>query len=293
MGTEKKTFYMHKISNLFNIRKIVTVHYQALEKNYLFPEEEHDFWEINYADKEDVFIGVSGTRIQLKQGEILFHAPNEFHAVRALNSAPNLFVISFNCVSPAMARFVRYQTTLDKTLKTYLSAIIREADKTYIIPKNDPDLKKLKLRSDALVGGEQLIKTYLEQFLIFLLRSITVTTPPSFPQKDAQNDPLVERIHQYLLAHLDQVIRIEDLCREFDYSRSYLNRRFQAKTGQSLAAYAMGLKIGEAKRLIRETELNFAQISARLAFENPQYFSRVFKEKTGMTPTEFKKRAHV
>ena len=68
METEKKTFYMHKISNLINIRKIVTVHYQALEKNYLFPEEQHDFWEINYADKEDVFIGVGGTRIQLKQG---------------------------------------------------------------------------------------------------------------------------------------------------------------------------------------------------------------------------------
>ena len=67
----KKQFYMHKIANLLNIQKIVTIHYQALERNYVFPEETHDFWEINYADKGGVSIGVENKKIHLKQGEIL------------------------------------------------------------------------------------------------------------------------------------------------------------------------------------------------------------------------------
>ena len=278
---------------VINVSSIVTIHYFEFGPAFAYAGEQHNFWELVYVDKGSILAQRDGETLILKQGEILFHKPNEFHSLRSLDSSPNIFIISFNSVSPAMARFVKYQTNLDKTLKTYLSSIIKEAEKTYVIPKNDPNLKKLELREDALIGGEQLIKTYLEQFLIFLIRSMITSAAPSFPQKDEVLDPLVESVRQYLIAHVESSVRIEDLCREFDYSRSYLSRRFQEKTGQTLAAYAMQLKIDEAKRLIRETDLNLAQISARLSFETPQYFSRVFKRKTGMTPTEFKKRAYI
>jgi len=55
----------------------------------------------------------------------------------------------------------------------------------------------------------------------------------------------------------------------------------------------MKRRMERAKELIRAGDLNFAQISARLSFENPQYFSRVFKKEYGMTPTEFKNMAHI
>lgn len=278
---------------LVNVSSIVTIHYYEFGPAFNFAGEQHDFWEIVYVDKGCVQIRRDEETLTLKQGELLFHAPNEFHSIRALDSAPNIFVISFHCKSAAMVRFTKYRTLLNKTLKVYLSSIIKEAKKTYIIPKNDTELKKLKTRSDAMLGGEQLIKTYLEQLLIFLLREMITADALSFPQQDAQADPLVDAIRQYLVAHMEQNVRIADLCNEFDYSRSYLSRRFLMRTGQTLAAYATQLKIDEAKRLIRETGLNFSQISARLAFENPQYFSRVFKRVTGMTPTEFKNRAHI
>ena len=103
----------------------------------------------------------------------------------------------------------------------------------------------------------------------------------------------MEAIKQYLAQHISDTIRVEDICNEFDYSRSYLNKRFQNETGISLAAYMNTLKIEEAKRMIRESKLNFAQISEYLSFDNPQYFSRVFKNHTGMTPTEFRNRVHI
>lgn len=289
----KNSYIRTKPKIVIDVTSIVTIHYFEFGPTFAYAGERHDFWELVYVDKGIVSVQRDGETLTLKQGEILFHAPKEFHAIRALNSSPNFFIISFYCTSPAMARFVRYRTWLDKTLNTYLASIIKEAEKTYRIPKNDPDLKKLALRENALVGGEQLIKTYLEQFLIFLLRSMISVKAPSFPQKDAVSDPLIASVRQYLAAQVEKNIRIEDLCREFGYSRSYLSHRFQSKTGQTLAAYAMELKIDEAKRLMRETDLNLSQISARLAFENPQYFSRVFKRVTGMTPTEFKKRAYI
>lgn len=63
----------------------------------------------------------------------------------------------------------------------------------------------------------------------------------------------------------------------------------RAQTGETLAAYAVKARVARARRLIREGDLNFAEISDRLGFDNPQYFSRVFKRVMGMTPSEFRR----
>lgn len=290
----KAEYIKIKPKTVLNISSIVTIHYYEFGQSFVFQGESHDFWEMVYVDKGRVQIRRDREQIVLEQGQVVFHRPNEFHSIQALDSAPNFFVVSFTCQSDAMAYFERYQTQLDRTLKSYLSAIIREAEQTYVIPKNDTELKKLERKEDAPLGGEQLIKTYLEQLLLFLLRSITKKGETGvFPQKEPEKNPLVQAILGYLGERVEETVRIEDICAEFGYSRSYLSRVFQAETGETLAACAMAMKVDRAKRLIRETDMNFSQISARLSFENPQYFSRVFKRHTGMTPSEFKNRAHV
>lgn len=290
----KSSYIKIRPKTLINISRIVTIHYYEFGPNFVFQGESHDFWEMVYVDKGKVQVRRDEEALILKQGELLFHQPNEFHSIRSIDSSPNFFVISFSSTSPAMAYFRKYRSQLDNTLKQYLSSIIKEAEKTYLIPKNDPSLKKLHRKENAPLGGEQLIQTYLEQLLIFLLRTITKEgSLVSFPKKGSQEDPLVSAIKQYFAQHITDTVRVEDICNEFDYSRSFLNKRFQNETGQSLAAYFTALKIEEAKRLIRDSDLNFAQISERLSFDNPQYFSRVFKNHTGMTPTEFKNRAHI
>ena len=181
---------------------------------------------------------------------------------------------------------------LERSHKNLLSAIITEAEKTYIIPKNDPDLRKLRRNPDSPIGGEQLIKIYLEQLLIFLLRSLTEKDTSVLPQVNVEEVPLITAQEEYLTILFEENIRIEEICHAFGYSKSFLSRLFREHTGQSLAEFARKMKIERAKELIRQNNLNFAQISARLSFENPQYFSRVFKRQYGMTPTEYKNRAH-
>lgn len=285
---------LKKINAVINISRIVTIHYDEYGPNFVFHGESHNFWELVYVDKGKVQIRRDDEDMILEQGEIIFHRPNEFHSIRSLDSSPNFFVITFVCSSPVMQHFERYTTRLDKHLKVFVSSIIREANNTYHIPKNDATISHLPYKNDAPLGGEQLIKTYLEQLLIFLLRTITKKGDISiFPQKQTDANPLVSAVKDYLAARVEETVRIEDICHEFGYSRSFLSKQFQSQTGESLMSYATGLKIDRAKQLIRETGMNFTQISALLAFENPQYFCRVFKRRTGMTPTEFKNRAHI
>ena len=285
----KATYVKTKLQSVINVSKIVTIHYYEFNRNFVFGGESHDFWEMVYIDKGRVEIAQDEEHIELNQGEIVFHRPNEFHSIRALDSSPNFFVLSFVCDSATMRYFEKFHTVLDKTLQPFLSSIIREAEQTYIIPKNDPSLKRLVKKEAAPLGGEQLIKTYLEQLLILLVRGAVLKEKTGvFPSKESMESHIVGSVKKFLQENANDVVRVNDVCKKLGYSKSYLSTLFREQSGETLAAYATRVKIDRAKQMIRDGNKNFTEISDALSFDNPQYFSRVFKRVTGMTPTEFK-----
>ena len=286
----KATYVKTNLTSILNVSKIVTIHYYEFDKNFVFEGESHNFWELIYVDKGQIEIRQDDNKIVLSQGEIAFHKPNEFHSVKAYESAPNFFVISFVCLSSAILCLEKFHTELDKNLKPFLASILSEAEKTFEIPKNDPLLKKLQKKEDAVIGGEQLIKTYLEQLLIFLVREVTKHKKTDiFPSKESMETHLVTAVKNFIEEKICDTFRVNELCEKLGYSKSYLSRLFNEQTGDTIASYAVKRKIVKAKSLIREQNSNFAQISDVLNFDNPQYFCRVFKRITGITPTEYKK----
>ena len=285
----KASYVKTQFKNVINVSRIVTVHDYEFDSSFIFEGERHDFWEMVYIDKGKVEVRADEERLTLSQGEIVFHKPNEFHSIRALDSAPNFFVISFVCQSPLIDHLEKYHTLLDKKLHGFISSIIKESEASYVIPKNDTRLKKLVKKPSAPIGGEQLIKTYLEQFLILLVRNIVKEDEPSlFPSKESMETHLVSEAKRILSEHAERPFCVNDLCVELGYSRSYLSHLFREQTGDTIASFAIGQKIKRAKQLIRDGRYNFTQISDRLSFENPQYFSRVFKRVSGMSPSEFR-----
>lgn len=288
----KKDYIKTRPKTVVDITKIVTIHYNEVGKGFRFEGESHDFWEMVYVDKGSVAITRDGEEVLLSQGEVIFHRPNEFHTIRAFESTPNFFVISFVSSSLSMRFFERFCCVLKKEHKSLLTSIINEAEQSYHIPKNDPDLRKLRRKKDAPLGSEQLIKGYMEQLLIYLLRTEEKEKAFTLPQL-TEEAPLISALKDYISSRCEENIRIDEICRAFGYSKSFLSRIFREHTGQSLSAFATAKKMERAKELLRADHLNITQISARLSFENPQYFARVFKRECSMTPTEYKNRAHI
>ena len=284
----KATYVKTSIKSLVNITKIVTIHYYEFDSKFVFGGESHDFWEMVYVDGGRVKVKSGDEECVLSQGDIIFHAPNEFHSIRALDSSPNFFVISFVCPSPAMECLVGYRTTLDRMLKPFISSIIKEAENSFVIPKNDPSLRKLTKKENAALGGEQLVKNYLEELLILLMRAIAKKESASlFPSKESMENHLVKATREFIEERVYENLRLSDICRALGYSKSYLSKLFREQTGESIAGFAVKTKIKKAKQLIREGNMNFSEISDKLSFDNPQYFSRVFKRETGVTPSAF------
>ena len=287
----EKKYYRHKIENLLLINRIITIHYFEFAKNFCFAEESHDFWELVYADKESIFCTMDNTEIVLNEGELLFHKPNERHSLRANGkSAPNVFIISFECKSEAVRFFENRKLTLDKSLLRFIYALIEEGKKTFHFLYSDPELKKMSLLKKPTLGGQQLIKNYLEILLINLMRNETEKENAEvvFLPHEQLGEHIAKQVVAFLKEHLHERLEIADICNALNYTKSYIFEQFKKATGRSVMAYFTQLKMEKAKRLLRETELSVTQIADSLAFDTPNYFSKSFKKLTGYTPLQYK-----
>lgn len=284
----KATYLKTTLKNLITVNKIVTVHDYELDKNFVFSGEEHDFWELVYVDHGKVLFTCDQGEVQVEGGEIIFFKPNEFHSSRALSSYINALNVSFECKSMALKSLENYHAKLEKSLIYFLVSFLKECNMTYEMPKNR-SLTKLVRKKDSVLGSEQLIRTYLEQFLILLLRSMSEKKQfMMFPTKESMQHHLVLDIKKFVEENIEKAIRVEDLCKYLGYSKTYVSRLFHEQTGNTLAKYVNETKIHKAKELLRVSNLNIAEVSERLSFDNPQYFSRVFKKFCKMSPMQFK-----
>lgn len=282
-----------KLQDTITIQNIYSIHYFEYMCDFSFPGESHDFWEFLCVDKGEVNVLADKKPHVLKKGEIIFHKPNEFHNVNSNGLiAPNLVVISFSCASPSMSFFEEKVLQISESERLLLAQIIQEAKHVFDGRLDDPYQEELIKAKKPAFAGEQLIRLYLEQLLIQLIRRYTIGIPSqntllvkSIKQK--ADGELFEQIQKYMETHIRETLTIEQICKNNSIGRSQLQKLFRSKSGYGAIEYFSRLKVDLAKQMIRENHYNFTQIADALGFSSIHYFSRQFKQITGMTPSEY------
>ena len=99
-----------------------------------------------------------------------------------------------------------------------------------------------------------------------------------------------QKIKTYIENHYHQEIKIEELAKKLNYTRNHLYKLFKKEYGVSPSEYVMTLRIEKAKMLFRDhtKKLSVSDVAYAVGFTDPLYFSRIFHQKTGASPTEFK-----
>ncbi len=273
------------------VDSIVTLHYFEHAKDYVFEGEKHDFWELVYVDKGRLEVIAEDQGYELTQGQIIFHKPNEFHNLYANGTvAPNLVILTFVCHSPAMAFFENKITYVSSRQRELLARIIEEGRQAFSGPLGDPYTLQMPRAKEAPFGCEQLINLYLETLLIDMIRNespLCERPKPSSSIKTRSDNDLVNRIIHYMEEHLCDSLSFSAICRYSAQSATNLKTIFKSVTGLGVMEYYRKLKIDQAKILLRESNGNITQIADRLGYTSVQYFSRHFKQATGMTPREY------
>lgn len=283
-----------QLRSVIAVNRMVTIRYYEYTNSFVFPGEFHDFWEFVCVDKGEVIAQAEDQCFLLKKNQVIFHKPNEFHAIRTEGKrGPNLFVLSFECRSPAMSFFENRILTVDAVAKQLLSAIINEARSAFPDSIFSPSVAPLQRAKNAAFGAEEMIRLYLEHLLIHWIRTGTSDETAQESQRVAgcllaeQNGSCIDALEKYLEIHIRDPLNMDQICRDFAIGRSRLQELAHKEWGCGIIHYFNRRKINLAKEMIRDGEKNFTEIADELAFSSLAGFSRKFKELSGMSPSEY------
>ncbi|WP_164762988.1 AraC family transcriptional regulator [Paenibacillus humicus] len=279
------------------VESLISFHYFEYPTGFLFEGESHDFWELLYVDKGEVEVRADDRLLTLKQGQLIFHKPGEFHTVRvdAGHRPPNLIVIAFGCTSPLMQELENRVSYPGERERSWLALLLQEGFASFLPPYHTPGSHELSRNPQAPAASQQSFRLLLELLLIGQIRSARsealgeqAEQRRSVPAKAARlEQDTVRRVREIMRQRLSEPLALDDLCRAVHLGRSRLKEIFLSQTGMGVMDAFKEMKIEEAKTLIRERRHTYTEIADRLGYSSLHYFSRDFKKATGMPPSEY------
>lgn len=99
---------------------------------------------------------------------------------------------------------------------------------------------------------------------------------------------LISSAIQYIQVHLDMPLSLETIAEQLHISPSHLSRTFKKVRGESLTEYINHCRIEKAKEYLKTTDTLTYEIAELVGYNDPAYFSSIFKKHTGMSPTEYR-----
>lgn len=111
------------------------------------------------------------------------------------------------------------------------------------------------------------------------------------PAGSAQNANVIEHAITRIQNEFDRELDVKVLARELGVSYSWFRHTFAAHTGLSPHQYLLELRLVRARSLLAETELSVKEIAMQTGFGDEFYFSRLFRQKLNLTPSQWRNRS--
>ena len=92
-----------------------------------------------------------------------------------------------------------------------------------------------------------------------------------------------------VLNHIEEDISVKGIAEKLYISKAYLSEIFKQSTGISLLEYITMVKVERAKFLLTTTAQKNYEVAERLGFKDHEYFSKIFKKVTGITPIDYRR----
>jgi AraC-like DNA-binding protein len=144
----------------------------------------------------------------------------------------------------------------------------------------------LQLTDHARSGSD--VAAYCCQWSLARALDCLVWACTKFPESAANADERLVRIKLFIEQHYTEAISADELAHLAGISKGYLFRSFKRAFGQPPLAYQQELRLEAAKTLLRATSLRCHEIAFRCGYENNQYFHRLFKRATELTPRQYR-----
>ncbi|MBM7654702.1 AraC family transcriptional regulator [Neobacillus cucumis] len=246
--------------------------------NWNFPSHKHDdLSEIIYiCEGEGTFI-INNKSYTAKEGDILIYNAGIIHEEYS------------NPTNPLVTFFCGISNTVIDQLKELciipyeLEPIIRKNEYSNSIKSFFAQIfEESSLKAD---GYEIICQGLLTSSIALIHRVLRLQNITS---ETEESNSIAHRIKEFIDKNYKKNIKLEDIAEALFINKYYLSHVFKEQMKISPINYLINRRMGEAKNLLVSTELKIGEIARIMGYDNPNYFTLLFKKMTGETPKQFK-----
>ena len=236
----------------------------------------HPHFELLYLIKGRRRFFFNNTEYEAGAGDLIVFRPSDAHVEYAGTTHVSYFVLRFRPEELTEAKIEIPQVLLQ------LGPVIPLPDQNRFV-----DLFQRMMEER---GGDDdnrvLQRLYLAEFLIWLQRALQKT----ITVKDATSRVRIKDAIPLLQQNLNDELNLNQIAKRIFMSPSRFSHVFKEQTGTSPKKFQIAQRIARASELLTSTTLSTREIASQLGYDAPYYFYRQFRQKTGLTPSEYRRR---
>ena len=254
------------------VSRIYSLFYQEMEPKFRIPEQLCSTMELMYVDRGQLHCIWEEADVLLHQGDVILFSPGQSYGQYADGEeAPRLVCISFDAEGIKWQKLTRRKFASCQRAVFLLRQMLTEQERM------EP-------------GAEDMIFSLLSQLLLTLQRQAGAAKEKLQSAYSVQSEhEVIRRAQDYVAQHVREKLTVPIVAQGTGVSASYLTALFQKHLQLSPGEYIRRIKLQESRQMIREGNMNFTQIAETLHYSTIHQFSRQFKEKFGITPTQYAK----
>lgn len=251
----------------------------------------HDYFEINYVCYGSCINLFEDNKVIMNTGDFSIMHPGAFHTLYADRDCK---VINVLVNKDLLCGLLRSAIPCDGALYRFLSNSGSDDFYKYVIcPYNGESLaaEAMQRLIDSASDMSPWKHVGQEAAFLDLIHCIATTCPDAYlsQSQGMSSDKMID-----ILVYVSEnyaTVTLEKLSEEFFYSKTHICRLFLQNTGKSFNQTLIDLRVSHARLLLKNTELTVEEISHTVGYDSVEYFQRLYKKKTGMTPGEYRKQA--
>lgn len=256
--------------------------YSSVQQNrvQLVTPHFHDDMEFILIQSGEITISMGMEKYHCHNNEILYISPHTVHQAVS------------NTADASLRGFVFHPSLIKSYFSEDDSAILSACKNSMIFFKNNPFYEELSktLKNTMSIFNDKTCTYKLDMTAhILLLLSALLRSNTAFSFKKDDQFYRIRPAIEYIEKNYNQRICISDLSKMINVCDDYFIRMFKAATSRTPTAYITDVRLHQALRLLSLHQYSISEISDRTGFSSIQYFSRIFKERIGLSPSEYAK----
>ena len=244
--------------------------------SYRYEAHRHLEYEINYVLQGKCMMIFDGEYVPLKAGECIVIAPFQKHGF--------LVDAKSGCKIQQTEMSIRIPSEMESEFpfckKNTVYQVLSDCEDLV------PVMEQISrfYRTDREEYGEVLLDLAVLQLVV----ALGYHGKKAHTSAAGIHNEKIRDILKYIQEHYQESLQIEELAVSRGISSRFLRRYFTEEIGMSCLDYIQALRLNKAKELLWETDKTITEIAMETGYGTPQYFSRIFRQEIGMTPSEYR-----